>query len=166
MRFFERTVDELAHDVRINSEQIAQFASCPISVRRRHYQGVGVIEERIPKRSSIDQTEVIAGLGRLAACVPTCRLNSQLNFPPKIHQREGGREPFGYKTNALDRSRPPGFVCARRDDRRLFSPSGHCLRERVLARVAEIAERLSHAGHQATPAALLASAAFLYIRLT
>src|SRR5437763_16971635 len=91
MRLFERTVDELAHDVRLNSEQIAQFASCPIRIRRRHYQGVGIIEERIPKRSSIGQTEVIAGFGRLAACVPRCMLNSQLHFPPKIHEREGGR---------------------------------------------------------------------------
>src|SRR5207248_6922322 len=63
MRLFERTVDELAHDVRLNSEQIAQFASCPIRIRRRHYQSVGVVEERIPKRSSIGQTEVIAGFG-------------------------------------------------------------------------------------------------------
>jgi hypothetical protein len=41
MRFFERTVDELAHDVRIDSEQIAQLASCHIRIGRRHYQSVG-----------------------------------------------------------------------------------------------------------------------------
>src|SRR5947207_14668561 len=91
MRLFERTVDELAHDVRLNSEQIEQFASCPIRIRRRHYQSVGVVEERIPKRSSIGQTEVIAGFGGYAAR----RFNSQVNFPPKIcTKREGGREPF------------------------------------------------------------------------
>src|SRR6266699_51773 len=58
----------------------AKLSRCSVRIRRIHHKYGGIIEQRIPKRSSIGQAEVIAAFVKLAAFVPMFWLNPQFLF--------------------------------------------------------------------------------------